>query len=69
MMSCDGDGNTTERGKKKASPEPTFAEPFAEQLSTGQACARATQVGGPYPKSKTEATAEGDPMIVAALAA
>jgi len=62
-------GNTTERGKKKASPEPTFAEPFAKQLSTDQSCARATQVGGPYPKSKTEATAVRAPAVDAAIPA
>jgi hypothetical protein len=54
--------DTNDCGKKKASPEPTFAEllsiPVAvsiridrSSLRTDQACARATQVGGPYPKS------------------
>ena len=64
-----GTGNTTDRGKKKASPEPTFAEPFAEPLSADQACARATQVGGPYPKSKTEATVGSGPTVDTAIPA
>jgi hypothetical protein len=62
-------GNTTDRGKKKASPEPTFAEPFAEPLSADQACARATQVGGPYPKSKSAATAASGPKVDTAIPA
>jgi hypothetical protein len=59
-MASDDDANDC--GKKKASPEPTFAELLSIHLDRSshrpiealadQACARATQVGGPYPKSK-----------------